>query len=158
MSHLPLPRGGHSILRRPFSSWTASQLHDERFVLVYCGHGLSRSVSILTGYLALKSGESPEAVLNIRSESSAPRSIRRHVHSRASFITSTGSAPERRHSSMDPAVNVQPPVLSLSFERCHIDREAILHIRFQQPLVSFVDLLDRDHLHIRRDVMRAAKV
>ena len=36
----------------------------------------------------------------------------------------------------------QPAVL-LRFERSHIDREPVLHIRFEQSLVGFLDLLDR---------------
>ncbi len=39
------------------------QLQAKHLVLVYCGHGLSRSVSVLTGYLASKSFESPDEIL-----------------------------------------------------------------------------------------------
>jgi protein-tyrosine phosphatase len=43
------------------------QLRENRFTLVYCGYGTSRSVSILCGYLALRQKISPSQVLtNIR--------------------------------------------------------------------------------------------
>ena len=46
----------------------------------------------------------------------------------------------------------------LRFERSHVDGEAILHIGLEQPLVSFVDLLDRDHFDVGGDVVLAAKI
>jgi hypothetical protein len=42
--------------------------------------------------------------------------------------------------------------------RSHVNREAILHIGLQHPLVGLVDLLDRDHLDIADDVVLAAEV
>jgi len=46
----------------------------------------------------------------------------------------------------------------LSFERSHINREAVLHISLEQSLVGFVDLPDRDDFDIGGDVVFAAKV
>ena len=46
----------------------------------------------------------------------------------------------------------------IRFEGSHVDGEAVLHIGLEQPLVGFVDLLDRDDLDIGSDVLRAAKV
>lgn len=39
------------------------QLREKHFVLVYCGHGTSRSASVIAGYVALKSGEELNDVL-----------------------------------------------------------------------------------------------
>jgi protein-tyrosine phosphatase len=39
------------------------QLSLKHLVLVYCGHGTSRSASVLCGYLALRQCATPEAVL-----------------------------------------------------------------------------------------------
>src|SRR5262249_58902745 len=50
------------------------------------------------------------------------------------------------------------PSCSLRFKRSHVDGEPILHIGLEQSLVSFVNFLDRDHFHIRGDIIRAAKV
>src|SRR5579864_6802431 len=47
---------------------------------------------------------------------------------------------------------------SLGFERCHVDGEAVLHIRLEQSLVGFVDLLDWDDFDIGGDVVLAAKI
>src|SRR5947208_14534683 len=47
---------------------------------------------------------------------------------------------------------------SLRFERCHVDRETVLHIGLEQSLISFIDFLDRNHFHISSDVMLAAKI
>src|SRR6185369_9257882 len=44
------------------------------------------------------------------------------------------------------------------FQRSHIDGESVLHIRPDQTLVGFVDLLDGDDLHIGGDVVLAAEV
>jgi hypothetical protein len=49
-------------------------------------------------------------------------------------------------------------IVLLSFERSHINREAILHISLEQPLVSFVHLLDRDDFDIGGDLMCTAKI
>src|SRR3990172_12730175 len=43
-------------------------------------------------------------------------------------------------------------------ERGHVDGEAVPHVRPEQSLVGLVDLLDRDALDIRGDVMCAAEV
>ena len=48
--------------------------------------------------------------------------------------------------------------LLLTFERSHVDGEAVLHIRLEQSLVGFVDLLDRDDFNIGGDVVLAAKI
>src|ERR1035441_2306827 len=77
------------------------------------------------------------------------------------------SSPSRRHHttrrrsprrlwSLEPTYRVV--FVLLRFERSHVDREAVLHIGPEQSLVGFVDLLDRDHLNIRREVVRSAKV
>jgi hypothetical protein len=44
------------------------------------------------------------------------------------------------------------------FERSHVDRKPVLHIRLEQSLVGFVHLLDRDDFDIGSDIMLAAKV
>src|SRR5215216_47275 len=43
-------------------------------------------------------------------------------------------------------------------EGCHIDREAILHVRLRHPLISFVNLLHRNHLHVGGDIVLSAEV
>src|SRR6185503_1328753 len=48
--------------------------------------------------------------------------------------------------------------ISSSLERSQVDREAVLHIRLRQSLVSFVDLLNRNNFDIRSDVVFAAEV
>src|ERR1700760_3602875 len=45
-----------------------------------------------------------------------------------------------------------------ALERRHVDGEAVFHIRFQQSLISFVDLLDRDDFNVGGDVVLAAEV
>jgi hypothetical protein len=40
------------------------QLQAKRLVLIYCGQGRSRSVSVLIGYLALKGQEAPDRILD----------------------------------------------------------------------------------------------
>lgn len=47
-----------------------------------------------------------------------------------------------------PAFDVQVSVSSFSLERCHVDREAILHIASQHAFVGFVDLLNRNDFDI----------
>jgi hypothetical protein len=55
-----------------------------------------------------------------------------------------------------------PPLLLalrlFGLQRRHVDREAILHIGLEQSVVSFVDLLNRDHFNVSGDPMLAAKV
>src|SRR5687767_2980182 len=46
----------------------------------------------------------------------------------------------------------------LRLQRSHVDREAILHIGLRHPLISFIDLLNRDDFHIRRDVVLAREI
>src|ERR1700736_1006824 len=57
-------------------------------------------------------------------------------------------------------LTVQPPewLRSFGLERSHVDREAVLHVRLEQSLVSLVDFLDRNDFDIGRDVMLAAKI
>src|SRR5580692_3250895 len=50
----------------------------------------------------------------------------------------------------------RPPLRRL--EGSHVDREAILHILLEQPLVGFVDLLYGNHLNVRSDVLLAAEI
>ena len=45
----------------------------------------------------------------------------------------------------------------LRFEGCHVDAEAVLHIGLDQPLVGFVDLLDRDDFDVGSDIVLAAE-
>jgi protein-tyrosine phosphatase len=63
--HLPLrdgePIDGYS-LDAAFR-FLDEQLQAERVVLVYCAAGRSRSVSAISGYLALRKSQSPKAVL-----------------------------------------------------------------------------------------------
>jgi hypothetical protein len=47
--------------------------------------------------------------------------------------------------------------LALRFEGGHVDGETVLHIGFEQPVVSFVDLLDGDDFHIGGDVCSPQK-
>src|SRR5437773_11410883 len=49
-------------------------------------------------------------------------------------------------------------LLSLRFQRSHVDRKAVLHVRLQQSFVCFVDFLNRNHFNISSDVVRAAKI
>jgi protein-tyrosine phosphatase len=73
---IPLPRNkpGHHLALRDGSpiddqSFDAAfrfldeQLQAKRLVLVYCGRGLSRSVSVITGYLALRNSKAPHVIL-----------------------------------------------------------------------------------------------
>ena len=46
----------------------------------------------------------------------------------------------------------------LCFQGSHVDREAVLDVRFDQALVGLVDLLDRNHFDIGSDVVLAAEV
>jgi len=48
--------------------------------------------------------------------------------------------------------------VALRFERSHINRKAILHIRVRQSLVGFIDVLDGDDFDVGADVMFPAKV
>ena len=64
------------------------QLGARHLVLVYCGHGLSRSPSVLSGYLALKQGAAPAAILasiqrlrpEVEPSAVTFRSVERYVH------------------------------------------------------------------------------
>src|SRR5208337_245951 len=49
-------------------------------------------------------------------------------------------------------------IVLLGFERCHINGEPVLHIRLEQSLVGFIDLLDWDNFHIGSDVVFSAKI
>src|SRR5438309_11581083 len=49
-------------------------------------------------------------------------------------------------------------LLSLRFQRSHIDREAVLHVRLQQSLVGFVDLLNGNDFDVGGDVVFAAEI
>src|SRR6266542_330869 len=50
------------------------------------------------------------------------------------------------------------PPASVGLERSHVDREAVLHVRREQPLVRFVDLLDGDDLDVGGDALLSAEV
>jgi hypothetical protein len=50
------------------------------------------------------------------------------------------------------------PASSLALERRHVDREAVLHVRFHEPVVGLVDALDGDDLDVRGDAVLAAEV
>ena len=43
-------------------------------------------------------------------------------------------------------------------KRCHIDDKAILHVAFQKPFVSLIDLLNRDQFDIGGDAALGTKV
>lgn len=63
--HLPIEDGARIDgpgLDVPFR-FLDEQLKAERLVLAYCAAGFSRSVSVVTGYLALRNSESPKSVL-----------------------------------------------------------------------------------------------
>src|SRR6266542_3866865 len=47
---------------------------------------------------------------------------------------------------------------SLRFQRLHVDGETVLHIGLEQPLVGFVDLLNRNDFNIGGDVVFAANI
>src|SRR6266487_3312027 len=49
-------------------------------------------------------------------------------------------------------------LLSLRFQRSHVDREAVLHIRLKQSLVRFVDLLNGNDFDVGGDVVFAAEI
>src|SRR6266513_2235396 len=49
-------------------------------------------------------------------------------------------------------------LLSLRFQRSHVDRKAVLHVRLQQSLVGFVDLLNRNDFDLGGDVVFAAEI
>jgi protein-tyrosine phosphatase len=63
--HLPLrdgePIDGHN-LDAAFR-FLDEQMQAERVVLVYCAAGRSRSVSVITGYLALRNSKAPHVIL-----------------------------------------------------------------------------------------------
>src|SRR4051794_37064822 len=46
----------------------------------------------------------------------------------------------------------------LALERCHIDRESVLHIRLEQPLVSFIDLLYGNDFDVSGNVVLTAEI
>src|ERR1700677_4504994 len=46
----------------------------------------------------------------------------------------------------------------LRFERSHVDGETVLHIRLEQSLVSFVDLLDGDDFDVGGNVVLSAEI
>src|SRR5258708_25556910 len=52
----------------------------------------------------------------------------------------------------------RPEIGLLRFKRSHIDGEPVLHIGLEQPFVSFISLLDWDHLDIRGDVVLPAEI
>src|ERR1700743_1168270 len=58
----------------------------------------------------------------------------------------------RKH--RDPAC----PYWLCNLQRSHIDREAILHIRLHQPVISLVHLLDRNDLNIRGEIVLPAEI
>ncbi len=75
-AEIPLPRNkpGHQIALKDGLAIEAAlldeafrfldgQLREKRLVLVYCGQGISRSPSVLAGYLASRSGKDLEDVL-----------------------------------------------------------------------------------------------
>src|ERR1039458_10250823 len=45
-----------------------------------------------------------------------------------------------------------------TLERSHVDREAVLHIRLEQSLVSLVDLLDRNNFDIGGNVVLSTEI
>src|SRR6266496_558488 len=47
---------------------------------------------------------------------------------------------------------------SLRLQRSHVDRKTVLHIGLKQPLIGFVDFLDRNNFDIGGDIMLAAKI
>src|SRR5271166_1109916 len=49
-------------------------------------------------------------------------------------------------------------IVLLSFQRSHVDGEAILHIRLEESFVRLIDLLDRDHFYVGGDVVLPAEV
>ncbi len=43
-------------------------------------------------------------------------------------------------------------------QRLHIDNEAVLHVALDDPVIGFVDLLDRDHLDVADDAVLGAEI
>src|SRR5437016_3923904 len=56
------------------------------------------------------------------------------------------------------ASTIATTAASFGFERCHIDRETILHVGLEQSIVGFVDFLDRNDFDIRGNVIFTAKI
>lgn len=99
--HLPLQDGAvanESALDAAFR-FLDEQVQAKRLVLVYCGHGLSRSVSVLAGFIALKSSEAPETVLD------RIRKLRPGVCPSAATFKSVAQYVERRRNGPDNAGN-----------------------------------------------------
>src|SRR6202000_661863 len=48
--------------------------------------------------------------------------------------------------------------LLCGLQRSHVDRETVFHIRLQQSVVSLVDFLDWNDLHIGGDIVFAAEI
>ena len=46
----------------------------------------------------------------------------------------------------------------LSFEGRHINREAVLYIGSDQPLIGFLDFLHRNHFHVGRAIVFTAEI
>jgi rhodanese-related sulfurtransferase len=78
---IPIPRNklGHHLLLRdgepiddqsldPAFRFLDEQLQAKRLVLVYCASGRARSVSVITGYLALRNFKAPHVILRPNSE------------------------------------------------------------------------------------------
>lgn len=86
--HLPL-KDADSVDPGALAEALDQQLAQHRVVLVYCGSGVSRSVAVLCGYLALKSGRTTEVMLKsvqaLRPQASPSaftlRSVALHVES-----------------------------------------------------------------------------
>src|SRR4051812_22977708 len=47
---------------------------------------------------------------------------------------------------------------SLFLQRRHINNEAILHVTFQQTVISFIDIVYVNHLDICRDIVFSTKI
>src|SRR5690606_27661727 len=45
-----------------------------------------------------------------------------------------------------------------AIQAAHIDHKAVTHVSLEHPLISLVDLLDRNHLDVRDDVVFGAEV
>lgn len=58
----------------------------------------------------------------------------------------------------DPRSKAETRALCRARQRAHVDRKAVLHVAAQHPLIGFVDLLNRDYLHVRDNLMLGAEI
>ena len=100
-----------------------------------------------------------DPVRNLSTEKNAPHPGRRPKDHR--WLGSIRDVNARRHLSPEKTRVLHwhgETFDSLRLQRRHVDGEAILYIRLEEPLVGLVDLLDRDDLDLRGDAVLPAEV